>query len=321
MSRFERRSKAQPVLTLTLGLAQENYATMSTAECCQPTCCPTVQTVDIPGSSGADGAAGADGANGVNAFTVTTNDFVVPPDLVTPVTVAVASSLWMVIGQPLIIGQGIGAALANPGPASFKVNAIPSTTSVTLLWTNRVGDVAAGTTISAGAVVSVTGNVLATPVSIAQGGTGAATKAAAQTALGLGQDPVNSTSTGLAQAITAANVQAGAVDVTVPAAGTYLIEAGITVEYTGTTFVASRSITFKVRNITQGVDIVSHTIKTGVQGGATFPDADYQIPPVSYAGAVANDHLQIFVLIDVINSAGTLALLNAFLTITPLRKS
>jgi hypothetical protein len=89
----------------------------------------------------------------------------------------------------------------------------------------------------------------------------------------------------------------------------------------GLLLLATRSITFKVRNITQGVDIVSKTIKTGVQAGATFPDADYVVVPTGYAGAVANDHLQIFLLIDVINSAGTLTLLNAWLTITPLRKS
>jgi hypothetical protein len=293
----------------------------SSVDCCQPTCCPTVAPVDIPGSPGADGAAGADGSNGVNAYTVTTAPFVVPADTVTPVTVAVASSIWMVIGQQLIIGQGIGAVLANPGPASFQVSAVPSTSSVTLLWRNRVGDVGAGSTISSGAVVSPAGSVIATPMTIADGGTSATTKAGAQTALGLGQDMVNSTSTGLAQAITAANVQAGAVDVTIPAAGSYAIEAGLTVEFTGVTFAASRSITFKVRNITQGVDIVSHTVKTGIQAAVTFPDADYQIPPVEYSGGIANDHLQIFVLIDVINSAGTLALLNAFLTITPLRKS
>jgi hypothetical protein len=293
----------------------------SSVDCCQPTCCPTVAPVDIPGSPGADGAAGADGSNGVNAYTVTTAPFVVPADTVTPVTVAVASSIWMVIGQQLIIGQGIGAVLANPGPASFQVSAVLSTSSVTLLWRNRVGDVGAGSTISSGAVVSPAGSVIATPMAIADGGTSATTKAGAQTALGLGQDMVNSTSTGLAQAITAANVQAGAVDVTIPAAGSYAIEAGLTVEFTGVTFAASRSITFKVRNITQGVDIVSHTVKTGIQAAVTFPDADYQIPPVEYSGGIANDHLQIFVLIDVINSAGTLALLNAFLTITPLRKS
>jgi hypothetical protein len=293
---------------------------MSIADCCSP-CANTVQVVDIPGADGADGAAGADGSNGVNAFTVTTSDFVVPADTVTPVTVAVASSIWMVIGQQLIIGQGIGAVLANPGPASFQVSAVPSTSSVTLLWRNRVGDVGAGSTISSGAVVSPAGSVIATPMAIADGGTSATTKAGAQTALGLGQDMVNSTSTGLAQAITAANLQAGAVDVTIPAAGSYAIEAGITVEFTGVTFAASRSITFKVRNITQGVDIVSHTVKTGIQTTLTFPDADYQIPPIEYSGGIANDHLQIFVLIDVINSAGTLSLLNAFLTITPLRKS
>lgn len=296
---------------------------MSTlSDCCAPTCCtPSTPPVQIPGAPGATGAAGTNGVNGASAYTVTTNDFVNPPDTVTPVTINVASSIWMVIGEFLIIGQGLGAALANPGPTTLKITAIPSTTSVTGLWQNFPGDVAAGATISSGAVVTPSGRVQVVPLTIALGGTGAATKAAAQTALGLGQDPVTSSSTGLAQAITAANLQAGTVDVTIPAAGEWLIEGGITVEYTGVTFAASRSITFKVRNITQGVDIVSKTVKTGAQTTLTFPDADYVVVPTGYAGGIAADHLQLFCLIDVINSAGTLSLLNAWLTITPLRKS
>jgi hypothetical protein len=296
---------------------------MSTVtDCCAPTCCTTsTPPVNIPGSPGATGAAGTNGTNGVAAFTLTTSDFVVPADTVTPVTINVANSTWLVIGQRLIIGQGLGAALASPGPGSFHVTAIPSTTSVTLLWDNFPGDVAAGSTISSGAVVSPSGRIPASPMTIALGGTSATTKTGAQTALGLGQDPVSSVSTGLAQAITAANVQAGTVDVTVPAAGEWMVEGGITVEYTGVTFAASRSITFKMRNITQGVDIVTKTIKTGIQTTTTFPDADYFVPPTGYAGAVANDHIQAFVTIDTINSAGTLAILNAFCTITPLRKS
>lgn len=103
---------------------------------------------------GAPGAPGTPGTDGQSAYTVTTADFVVPVDTVTPVTVPVLSSLWMVIGQVLIAGQGEGTTLANPGPATFKVNAIPSGSAVQLLWLQQVGDVAGGTTISSGAVVS-----------------------------------------------------------------------------------------------------------------------------------------------------------------------
>src|SRR5690349_2961104 len=98
---------------------------MSATSPCVP-CCNTPQTINIPGSPGSAGAAGT---NGVSTFSLTTADFVVPA-LNATVLVSVSSSLWMVVGQVLIVGQGPGAVLANPGPATFVVTSIPSTTTV-----------------------------------------------------------------------------------------------------------------------------------------------------------------------------------------------
>ena len=66
----------------------------------------------------------------------------------------------MVVGEFLIIGQGQGAALLAPGPNTFKITAIPSTTSVTLTWTGNTGETGGGS-ISSGAVVSPVGSPFA----------------------------------------------------------------------------------------------------------------------------------------------------------------
>lgn len=114
--------------------------------CCPP--CPT-PPVNIPGPKGDAGAAGA---NGQNAFTVTTLDTSFP-DTVTPVTVSVASSIWMAVNQILIITDGSG------NTVNCKAVSFPSTSSVVLLWQNYSGDAAATTTILAGATVSPAGIV------------------------------------------------------------------------------------------------------------------------------------------------------------------
>lgn len=124
--------------------------------CCVPTCATTPPVI-IPGSPGTPGAPGAAGADGVSAYSVLSASMVVPGDTSTPVTITVNSTLWMVVGEALIIGQGNAPTLANPGPATFKITAIPSPLSVTMLWLNAPGDVAAGTAISAGAIVTPTG--------------------------------------------------------------------------------------------------------------------------------------------------------------------
>lgn len=151
---------------------------------CTP-CCTTPQVTNIPGAPGLNGV-GLAGANGVNAYTLTTADFVVP---VTGnnVTITVLSTAFMVIGQVLIIGKG-GAALANPGPMTSQVVTIPGATSVQVKALGYVGDVIAGTTIGTGtnlggAVVSPSGLQTASPIGIANGGTGQITAAAAAKAL------------------------------------------------------------------------------------------------------------------------------------------
>src|SRR6185503_16987453 len=145
------------------------------SDCCVP--CPTVQTVQVPGAQGNAGTPGTNGINGIDAFSFLTSDLTTPIDTVTPITIAVSSSLWMVIGETIFIGQGAGLVLANPGPGTFTVTAVPSPVTVTVTYNNAPGDVGFSQVISAGAVVSGVGvSSIVVPVTIANGGTGAVTK-------------------------------------------------------------------------------------------------------------------------------------------------
>jgi hypothetical protein len=115
---------------------------MSATSPCIP-CCPTPQSVNVPGAPGGNGT---NGTNGVNAFTLTAADFTVPA-IGGSVTVTVANSTWMVIGQILIM----------TGPANFLITAIPSTTTVTLTFLGYPGDVAPAVAILTGTKVSPAG--------------------------------------------------------------------------------------------------------------------------------------------------------------------
>ena len=68
--------------------------------CCVP--CEDVPTTQVPGPQGVVGTNGTNGTNGVNAFTLTTADFTMPAELAN-VTVSVADTSWMAVGQPLFV--------------------------------------------------------------------------------------------------------------------------------------------------------------------------------------------------------------------------
>lgn len=93
------------------------------------------------------------GSAGLSAFAILAASFTVPA-VGSTVTVTVNQTQCLVVGQTVIIGQGAGAVLANPGPGTFFVDSIPSDTTVTLEFTGSPGDVTAGSTISSGAVLA-----------------------------------------------------------------------------------------------------------------------------------------------------------------------
>jgi hypothetical protein len=278
----------------------------------------------VPGPQGPAGADGTNGAAGVDAFTTTTAQIgPTPADTTTAYTISVANSTGFVVGQDIIAGQGAGVALANPGPLAMVITAIPAPNSITV---KNLRVVDQGVTVSSGAVVSVSGFLPAVPITIAQGGTNAITKAAAQVSLGLGQDSVISSGAALAQAITAANLQVGAIDVQLPAAlaatGALELRGFVSIDMAAVTFAAApRTITCKIRNITQAVDIVSGILHTQNTAAASFPTYFLIIPPFKYTAGVAGDHLQMFIIVDIVNTGGTLTVDAGSLEVVPLRLS
>ncbi len=287
--------------------------------------CPSPAVVSTPGTSGQ------------SAFSLTTSAIIVPADN-SNFAVSVGNSDWLTEGEILIV----------EGPAHFEVS-VKNGLNLTLIFRRQPGDLALGQTIPSGSLIAPsgaqgeaaadplpianggTGQITAplalsallsgAPLPIANGGTAGATKAAAQTALGLGQDSVSSTVTGLTQAVTNSAAQVSGNDVTIPAAGSYLILGQVSISITGVTYAASRTLTVKVRNVTQGTDVVSTVRLTGIYTTLTNASQEVNLPPFLYASGVANDHLQIMVSLDTVNSAGTYAVASASLSIIPLRKS
>jgi hypothetical protein len=285
---------------------------MSQASDCSE-CCTTPPAVQVPGPQG---AAGTDGAAGANAFTLTTSDFVIPA-VAASVTVAVANNSFMAVGQTVFASDGTDV-------GSFQVVSLTGTTTASLKFMGYTGDSAPGATINAGAKVTpsgVQGTSPSTPISIANGGTAAATKAAAQTSLGVGQNALTANSSGLTQVITNAFAEVGTCDVTVLSVGLYLILAKAVVTMAGVTFAASRTITLRVRNVTQGTTIATADFATQILTTQNEPALEIQVPFITDSAAVANDHYQLQITIDTANSAGTLSVVSGSLVAIPLRLS
>jgi hypothetical protein len=290
-------------------------------------CCPVCQTqippLSIPGPQGAASAPGTNGTNGQNAATTTTDQFTSPGDLTTAFTLAVASSLTFVVGMDIIAGQGPGAALGSPGPWSGVITAIPSPNNITVKNLRTVDQTV---TVSSGALVVPIGFLPSVPLTIAAGGTNATTKAAAQISLALGQDSLVSSGAALAQAITAASLQVGAIDVQLPAAlagtGALQLRGFVSIDMAAVTFAAApRTITLTIRNITQALNIVSGVFHTQNTAAGSFPTHFLIVPPFKYTAGIAGDHLQMFILVDAAATGGTLTVDAGSLEAIPLRLS
>lgn len=123
----------------------------------------TCKTYAVPGVKGDPGPPGANGTSGLNAFTSVATSFVMPAEGAT-VPVAVADSSWASIGQLVYISSC----------GTMQVSGKPSSTSLTLLNVENTGsglytgNVAPGTSVTAGNTVSPTG--LQGPSGAAAGG-------------------------------------------------------------------------------------------------------------------------------------------------------
>jgi hypothetical protein len=282
--------------------------------CCSP--CPTLPPVNVPGMEGPAGANGTNGTNGIDSFTFTTANFTIPAaDGATQVVVSVAVGTWMAAGQYVAIPGLLAGAVGI-----FQVVSSTSVTA-TLVYPTFTTNTHTGDVILSGAKVSPAGKEggIVVPVSIANGGTNATTKASAQTNLGVGQNAIISTASGLTQAITASAVQVGAIDIQITATGEYLYLAHVSVDWIGVTFASSRVVTIIIRNITQGITLATALRDTQVLTTATFPTIDYHLPFVIDATAAVNDHIQLQISVAVINSAGTFEVTAGSLCAVPLR--
>lgn len=141
---------------------------------CTPEC-PALTEAGPTGPAGADGVAGSAGTNGENAYTTTTAQYTQPAVNAT-VTVSVATSTWASIGQNIYIRSG----------GYYEVIDKPSSFSLTVENLGATGNATVGATIATTRTVTPAGPegpAVVAPVSIANGGTGEATKTAAFDAL------------------------------------------------------------------------------------------------------------------------------------------
>lgn len=233
------------------------------------------------------GSIGSDGTDGSPAWTVVTAPgFTVPAVTVTE-TIPVASNVWMAIGQKIFI-QGAGV---------FQVATKVGTTSITAVYLDYADNTNAGAVIAANAQVSPSG----TQPDIT----------------GLGNNITRDFDDALAYNITNSYATITGITVTVPAAGSYKVEACVTVLYTGVTFAASRLLSMRLRNTTQSTTAIDKTVETGIHTTLTFPAFDYVLPP-NNATLALNDVLELQIQLDTVESAGSSVVTDAFIVLTPL---
>lgn len=253
---------------------------MASTTPCVP-CCTTPLNVDVPGI---EGTAGTAGTNGQNAYTTTTANFAVPGSSGSNVTIAVASSLWMVAGQMVVVA----------GPATFRVSSVPTATSAILTWQAATGDVAAGTTITSGAGVSPAGvGVITTTSAYAAGTVYSLTNAAAKVAFG-------TTSPSIVLA----------------ASGTYLLLCNFRLDYNAATFTASRTVIMKLRRINNtAADLTNAAISlaTSVVTTVTQTFDIGAVKPIVYMTTNSNDNVELWGSVSVVPTAGSLDVADASL--------
>ena len=120
---------------------------------CQPACCDTLQTVNIPGNIGTTGAAGQ------GAFTTTTASFILPAAGATVALngtgaadpfIHLLKTSWMAFGSTIYISDGAF-------KATFTVGIITADTKITALFLGNNGDSIAGSVMGINALVVPSG--------------------------------------------------------------------------------------------------------------------------------------------------------------------
>jgi hypothetical protein len=167
---------------------------------------------------------------------------------------------------------------------------------------------------------------------IALGGTGAASVAAALTALGLGFSPSSvygfgaigttayvMTANAVNDVSTQVTINGTLISIPIPRAGTYLIQGMAKFDYNGATFAASRQITAKLRNTFTAADLVNATANffTQVITTLTFTEGIMVLPAV-VATLSNTDIITLLARVAVLPTAGTLEIAEASIVATKL---
>lgn len=257
---------------------------------CNCSCCDDQVTVNVPG---AEGAAGADGADGVNAYSITTTQKVTVPAVGADVTAYVDTTQWMAQGQFVVLGN------ADPavGPATFQVKTISDSTTVVLTFMGYPADVAVATEFPIGSTVVSSGE------------------------WGL-PDPKTAYGAGTAYVLTnsAAAINLGTTDpeITLSAAGTYLIFARVRLDYSACEFSSTqRTITIKTRRTNNTAADVTGSIayfKTPVYTGPptlTSTAGIVALPPVVYTTTNSDDVIAVYGSISSAPSSGNMEVVEA----------
>jgi hypothetical protein len=84
---------------------------------------------------------------------------------------------------------------------------------------------------------------------------------------------------------------------------------------------APRTITARIRNITQGTNLADGILHTQNTAAGSFPTHFLIIPPIKYTAGVAGDHLQLFIFLDIASTGGTITVDAGSLEVVPLRLS
>lgn len=213
---------------------------------------------------------------------------------------------------PPFIITGTGTQMVVPGgvPPTVPVTVANGGTSVATL-TDRSVLIGRGTAAVEFAVPGTTGQPLLS--------TGAATNPAfssiqaAVTAWGLKKTPLSVYAAGTAAPFPNATalLNFGTTDptLTLDAAGTYLLFANVRVDYTAATFAASQTVTVKLRrtnNTAADVTGATRSVLTDIITTLTYTLGVVSIPPVVYVTTNTNDLIEMWGVVTVLPSAGTL---------------
>jgi hypothetical protein len=184
-----------------------------------------------------------------------------------------------------------------------------------------------------GALVSPSGTqpTLSTPWSIANGGTGAATKSAAQLALGLGQNStfkitgLDSGGASLAQNVTTSTTTITGTTLVVPATGLYLVSGYAIVDFAGATIgTSAETLTLSINDTTAVTTVTSVVRNVPILTTITYPSINWAVAALT-ATLTSGDTLALQMLFSQNHAgnptAGTIKISSAGLIITPLALS